>query len=112
MTDLKDFLKTSQRYINILKSAGITSLKKFFEYWPRDYEDRRKIKKVSEIVLDNTIQIVKGKVVGKNFITTPTGKKLVEIELEDEDSVKFKINYLNASYWLKQFKKGKWYLII
>ena len=112
MNDLKQFLKTSQRYINILKSAWIDTPKKFFEYRPRDYEDRRKIKKVSEVVLDGSVQIVKWKVIDKRLITTPTWKKLVEIILQDEDGVSFKIHYLNAAFWIKQFKKSNWYLVI
>ena len=110
--DLKDFLKTNKKYLSILSSNWIKTVKQFFEYWPRDYEDRTKIKKVSELLTDWTVQIVKWKVVDKNLITTPTGKKLVEIILEDEDWKKFYVHYINSVFWLKQFKKSNWYLII
>jgi RecG-like helicase len=57
--ELKDLLKTNKRYLQILHANGIKTPKDFFEYFPRDYEDRTKIKKISQLRLDEGIQIVK-----------------------------------------------------
>jgi len=47
--DLKTFLKTTDRYVNILKEHNINTPEDFFYYFPRSYEDRTEIKKISQL---------------------------------------------------------------
>ncbi|MBP7008039.1 hypothetical protein KBB05_05005 [Patescibacteria group bacterium] len=43
MSDLKRLLKTTDRYVAILQSNGIFTLKDLFNYFPRTHEDRQSI---------------------------------------------------------------------
>lgn len=43
MSDLKRILKTTDRYVAILNSNGIFTLKDFFNYFPRSHEDRQTV---------------------------------------------------------------------
>ena len=49
---LKDELKTTPRYIQILAQNGITTMKDFFNYFPRTYEDRSKIAPLDSLIFD------------------------------------------------------------
>ncbi|MBS8121527.1 ATP-dependent DNA helicase RecG [Candidatus Vampirococcus lugosii] len=109
--DLKE-LKTSSRYLSILNANGIYNIKDFFLYLPRDYEDRTEIKKVRDLVIDNTTQTTKGELISKNMINTARGKKLIEIILEDEIGNKIFVNIMNNTYYFQTLEKGKFYVIV
>ena len=109
--DLKS-LKTSQKYYNILYYEWINSMKDFFLYMPRDYEDRRQIKNATDIILDWSTQTVKGQALSKNMIKTPRWKTLIEISLQDEKSNKFFVNILHSTYYMKVVQKENWYQVI
>jgi RecG-like helicase len=47
--ELKTFLKTTDRFVNILAEKGIRKAEDFFYYFPKDYEDRTEIKKISQL---------------------------------------------------------------
>ena len=108
--DLKTFLKTTDRYVNILKEHNINTPEDFFYYFPRSYEDRTEIKKISQLQ-EWIASVVKVKVVDKTVITTPKWKKLIEIKLEDEDKNIIYANFLNQTYILKKLKINNWVLI-
>ena len=103
MQDLKSFLRTTDRFVNILKENGINTPKDFFYYFPRDYEDRTEIKKISQLQ-EWVKSVVKVKVIDKSVITTPKWKKLIEFTLEDEDKNIIYADFLNTSYVLRQLK--------
>jgi len=108
--NLKTFLKTTDRYVNILKEHNINTPEDFFYYFPRSYEDRTEIKKISQLQ-EWIASVVKVKVVDKTVITTPKWKKLIEIKLEDEDKNIIYANFLNQTYILKKLKINNWVLI-
>ena len=110
MQDLKKFLKTSDRFVRILNQEWIQTPKDFFYYFPKDYEDRTQIKKVSQLQ-EGVKSVVKVKVVDKSVITTPKWKKLIEFKLEDEDKNIIFANFLNTTYVLKQLKIGERFLL-
>jgi ATP-dependent DNA helicase RecG len=83
--DFKILLRTTARYTNILASNGITNLKELMLYFPRTYEDRQEIKRLSQLTTDGTLQTVKGYITKKSMFTTPTGKKISQIHFIDED---------------------------
>lgn len=105
-------LKTTQRYISILEQNWINSLKDFFLYLPRTYEDRREIKTLSQLTIDNTTQTTKGTIINKSMINTPKGKKLFEIKFQDTQETVWKINIINNAYYAKQIQKWKTYSIV
>ena len=110
MQDLKSFLKTTDRYANILKQEWISKPEDFFYYFPKDYEDRTQIKKISQLQ-EWVKSVVKVKVVDKTVINTPKWKKLIEFKLEDEDKNIIFANFLNTTYVLKQLKVWNRFLI-
>ncbi|MDR2540610.1 MAG: hypothetical protein LBD11_02215 [Candidatus Peribacteria bacterium] len=61
--ELKQLLKTTPRYISILAQNGIQTLKDFFNYFPRAYEDRSQIKPLNALIFDE-----KGKTATKGMI--------------------------------------------
>lgn len=109
--DLKE-LKTSTRYINILKQNDINNLKDFFLFFPRDYEDRTQINNLSQLKIDWTTQTTKWEIIWKNMTKTPRWKKLIDIKFKDEDEVVWNINILHNTYYLKFIQVGKVYTII
>lgn len=109
--DLKE-LKTSSRYLSILNANWIYNIKDFFLYLPRDYEDRTEIKKVRDLVIDNTTQTTKWELISKNMINTARWKKLIEIILEDEIWNKIFVNIMNNTYYFQTLEKGKFYVIV
>lgn len=108
--DLKS-LKTNGRYITVLNANWIRNVEDLFNYFPRTYEDRSKIRKLNEVLIDWSIQLVKWKMISKNVIKTPTWKTLVECVFEDSWWNKWLIQYLNATYILRELKLNSWYII-
>ena len=49
MSDLKRLLKTTDRYVAILQSNGIFTLKDLLNYFPRTHEDRQSIDETFEV---------------------------------------------------------------
>lgn len=105
-------LKTTAKFTNILAQHSIRTPEDLLWYFPRTYEDRTQIKPLSLLQTDNTVQITKGKVVKKSIITTPRGKKLVDIHFIDEEENKGHIQALNGSYLLRSTKNNIRYYII
>lgn len=52
MTELKPFLKTTPQYLNILAQNGISTIKSFFNYFPRTYEDRASIQPLNNLQIN------------------------------------------------------------
>ncbi len=87
---------------------GIHSVKELLYSFPRDYEDRRNVKPITE-VLDNEPALILGKVIKiskSNFVRNR--KQILSLWVED-DSGKIDIIFFNATYYLKTFERGKSY---
>ena len=102
--ELKTFLKTTDRFVNILAEKGIRKAEDFFYYFPKDYEDRTEIKKISQLQ-EWVKAVIKAQIVEKNVITTPRWKKLIEFKLQDEDNNIAYANFLNLTHILRTLKK-------
>lgn len=109
---LKQLLRTTDKFVHILASAGITSIQDLLRYFPRAYEDRRNLTTIAALLFDDTIQTVKAQVVKKNLIRTPSGKKLSEIQLQDESGATCKIQGINTTYLLRQLTAKQRYYIV
>ena len=69
MTELKLFLKTTPRYLNILAQNGISTIKSFFNYFPRTYEDRASIQPLNNLQINEKgTTATKGKIISKKVI--------------------------------------------
>jgi RecG-like helicase len=60
---LKEELRTTSRYVGILASNGIQTLKDFFNNFPRAYEDRSHIRPLNQLLFDE-----KGRTATKGMI--------------------------------------------
>ncbi len=109
---LKSLLKTTSKYVHILDQNGISSLRSLLEYFPRTYEDRREIKTLSEVLLDESAQTVKWKVIKKSMLKLPTGRKITEIQFVDEQEQKWSIQSFQWNFMLRTVKVDQWYYII
>lgn len=110
--DLRQQLKTTPKYIDILNTDWIHTLRDFFLYLPRNYEDRENIKTLIQIQFDDTVQSVKWKIISKNMIRTRTGKSLVEMIFLDTNWNQWQINLLNWWFTFKNTKKDHRYIIV
>ncbi|HKL44422.1 MAG TPA: ATP-dependent DNA helicase RecG [Candidatus Absconditabacterales bacterium] len=105
-------LKTTQRYINILQKNGISDLKDFLQYFPRDYENRKDIITLDQINLNDKVSVsVKGFVTEKKFFQRGR-KKIYDIRFKDENGDNGQISIYNASFLASKIKLNNWYVII
>ena len=110
MQNLKQFLKTTDRYVNILSENGIKTPRDFFFNFPRTYEDRTEIKTIQDLQ-EWVKAVVKVKIVEKTFTQTKTWKKLIEFKLEDEKQNIAYANFMNMAHLLRNVKKWDYVLL-
>ncbi|MDO4713747.1 MAG: hypothetical protein Q4B28_03760 [bacterium] len=96
MTELKPFLKTTSQYLNILASNGITTIKSFFNYFPRTYEDRASIQPLNNLhINEKGTTATKGKILTKKVFRRG-GKMIYDISFEDELGARGTISIFNS----------------
>lgn len=95
MKTLKEYLKTTPKYINLLHANGITTMKDFLQYFPRAYEDRKNMVTLHEMQSEEEVYSVKVFVQKKVLIKTPRGKKIIELQVVDTKDVKASINFFS-----------------
>ncbi|NOZ43647.1 MAG: hypothetical protein GXP45_00460 [bacterium] len=96
MLDLKKTLKTTSKYKQILNDNNIFSIKDFLLYFPRDYENRENLKLLQDINFDDKDTVsVKIQVLGKKLLPR-RGKKIYEIEVQDEEGSLAYITFFNS----------------
>jgi len=110
--DLKKLLKTTQPQMDKLASVSVTTPQDVLWLLPRAYEDRSQIKTIQDLVIDGSVQTIKAKIIKKSFITTPKKKKLVEIQLLDENEHKVTARFLNMTYIMRSVMVDQWYYIV
>lgn len=113
--DKKEFRKilwTTSKYIDILTQEWFDSPEKLLWYFPRTYEDRSDIRPLDALKFDDTTEITKAKVTNKSMVRTGRWKRLITIQLHDENDQKCMANFLNNSYMLKKIQNNTWYYIV
>jgi RecG-like helicase len=70
MLSLKEYLKTTPRYINLLAENGIKTIRDFFMYFPRAYEDRKNMVLLADIQSEQVIYTVRLHLLGMTIIKT------------------------------------------
>lgn len=118
---LKEELRTTARYVEILSSNGIHSLRDFFNNFPRTYEDRSHIKPLTELLFDEKWKTAtKGVIVQKKMFRRGW-KMIYDIKFEDQYGNAWYISIFNSAFlaskivektryiivWKPQFKYGK-----
>ncbi len=112
MTDLQKFLHTTPKYVSLLNQWWIYTPKDFFQYFPREYEDRGNIKLLNQLLCNNNqTQITKWKIKKKTIIKR-WSKKFYEIIFEDKEGWVGYAVFFNSAYIFNSIKIDSWYLII
>ena len=96
------------RLSEILGRKGIYTVGDALYFLPRKYEDRRKIKKISEI-MSNTIETIKGTILMSASVPYKGGRKRIfEMAVSDgTGTIIAKWFQFNDSYMKKRFKEGQ-----
>jgi len=110
MSKLKTQLKTTSRYINLLQENGITTIKDFLQYFPRDYEDRTQLKNINELTPEENIITIQAKIIDKKLLPR-RNKKIYEVTIQDQNLDKASIMYFGSGYQVKNIEKEQRYLI-
>ncbi|GHV21254.1 hypothetical protein FACS189428_1360 [Clostridia bacterium] len=110
--ELKALLHTTSHYISILAQNGITTLKDFFDNFPRAYEDRSQIKPLNALIFDE-----KGKTATKGMVTQKkqrmaNGKMRYEIKFVDENGNIGFISIFNSAFFASKLIEKSWYIIV
>jgi ATP-dependent DNA helicase RecG len=112
MTNLKDQLKTTNKYISILENNGIKDTKDLLQYFPRTYEDRSFIQPLSQLnINEKWVATTKGKILEKKF-SPRKGRKVYECSFVDEQGEQWQINIFNSGYLASKIKEDQRYIII
>ncbi len=125
MPDLKQLLKTTERYIAILNANGIFNLKDFLNYFPRTHEDRQSILNIGDLqnawglLAQESVKSATGNKVSIRALVTEkkvnvlrNKKRIYEIRFEDETGKKGKASYFGSGFIYQNIEKWKRYVII
>jgi len=111
MQTLNELLSTNNKYLKILKENWINTIKDFFQYFPRSYEDRDKIKKINNIDISwKTTSSIKCKISDKKLLKR-WKHKIYETEITDIDWQKAYITFFNSYYQTQKLEQEKRYII-
>lgn len=112
MTELKPFLKTTPQYLNILAQNGISTIKSFFNYFPRTYEDRASIQPLNNLQINEKwTTATKGKILTKKIIRRGS-KTLYDITFSDENWALWTISIFNSGYLASKILENQRYIIV
>lgn len=91
----------------VLKKLGITNLKEIIEYYPRGYEDRTEVKKISELY-DDSYSLVYGILISN--VTSVKARRLTiqKARIQDETGIA-DVTWFNQPYLVMQLKRGQAY---
>lgn len=104
LTDIKYIKKVGTKRALVLNRLGIFSLKDFFYYPPRDYEDRRKVVKIFNAKEDEKVVII-GNVVKSEEAKINKGLTIYNFSVEDDTGVII-VTFFNQDYVKSFLKRG------
>ncbi len=110
--ELKDYIKTTPKYVNLLAANEIKTIRDFFMYFPRAYEDRKNIVPLSALQSEQIQYTVKIVVTNMAIIKTAKWRKVVTFQVADEAGTKATVNFFHAPYILSQIKVWQRYLAV
>ncbi len=108
---LKALLHTNDRFMNILATAWIQSVRDFLQYLPRTYQDRSNLTLLRDLDTEsNDVQSVIGQIIAKKQLPR-WAKKLYEIEFHDVVGDVGYITFFNTYFPTKALIVGNRYII-
>ena len=87
-----------------LQKLNIFTLKDLIYYFPRQYEDRSVVKKISQLENEDKVSI-KGIIVEIDTYSPKKGMKITRMDIRDESGY-IKMSFFNQEYITKVFKSG------
>lgn len=109
---LKDELKTTPRYTQILAQNWITTLRDFFNYFPRTYEDRSKIAPLDSLIFDDKWVAATKWVITKKTQFFHGGKRIFDITFQDVHWNTGHISIFNSAFLASKLTEWAWYIIV
>ena len=97
-----------KRYIS-LKKLGITTPRELFYYFPRTYQDRSQILKISELQIDTT-SMVKGRIVDSKSYNTRGWRIIFELSITDNTDILL-VKWFNQPYLRDKFRLNDYILL-
>ncbi|MBN7772571.1 ATP-dependent DNA helicase RecG [Clostridium aminobutyricum] len=94
---------------DVLKSMGIETIEDFFYVYPRDYQDRRELKKVNEL-LDGSVSLVKGKIVLKVKNGSPYSRKQTLKVLVTDETGGMEVVFFNPKFIVNRLEMDAEYV--
>ncbi len=103
--DIQYIKGVGPRWAKLLSKLGINTVQDLLYYFPRDYEDRRNLKKIKYIKPGSKVTI-KGKVVKVEEQKPKKGLSILRVTFSDDTDVVNGV-WFNQSFLKKQFKRDK-----
>lgn len=119
MTELKNHIKTTSKYIKILEENWIKTVRDLLTYFPRTYEDRSNMKTLDEINKDmfffkdkkNQSIMTKWQIIKKSIFSR-WWKKIYDIQFLDTKGNKWYISIYNSNFLASKILENHRYIII
>lgn len=112
MVDLKQsvqYVKTvGPNKMEALKELNIYTLEDLLTYYPREYEDRSKIKTIAEVAPGEDITI-EARVVQEVIVNRIRKNMTILKTVVEDDTGRCTITWFNQTYIKQQIKRGKTY---
>ena len=109
---LKDELKTTPRYVQILAQNGITTMKDFFNYFPRTYEDRSKIAPLDSLIFDAKWVAATKWVITRKSRVFVHWKTIYDTTFQDVHWNTGHISIFNSWFLASKLAENCWYIIV
>lgn len=109
---LKDELKTTPRYAQILATNWISTMKDLFNYFPRSYEDRSKIAPLDSLIFDAKWVAATKWVITKKTRFMHWWKTIFDITFQDIHWNTGHISIFNSAFLASKLVEWSWYIIV
>jgi len=110
--ELKNIIRTTNKYISILEKNWIKTVRDLLQYFPRTYENRENIRTLDQLEPNEKwIATTKGKIISKKIFNR-WSKKIYDIHFIDEKWNKWYISIFNSWFMASKIIENKRYIII
>lgn len=109
-SELKELIKIDDKTIKKLESLEIKSLYDLFYYFPRAYDDRTNIVKISDLRGEEYV-VLRGNIMTVTDIPTRNGMKMIKSNVSDGTGV-IEVIWFQRPYLKKTLKIGEEYIFI
>ena len=103
-TDIKFLKHVGEKRATYLRNIGLSNLYNTFFYLPRDYEDRRKIKKIIN-TKDGEFALISGKIINFEELKINKGLTIINYSVEDSTGVII-LSFFNQKFVKDKLKRG------